>query len=296
MNRVKNLLRTILILPLTAGNLNNRRQNGHFRSDGSIAGMMLLTTMVAIAAEITYVFQSIEIKHEKTEGKARQLLLVVYCTGIISCIALRLKDGSYSRLTFKINAVHVTECLKLKFMYLFCVGCMVYRVLRLVIHIRCDVYVREYDSLELSVVYDTFAGLYYIVQTWFITYFSRYGQLRSSMSTMYLLIMITVANASSWTKYATGEHGFINVGNSSSIDYYGRCSPNNGTESSIEKILFEHARPFVEPMLLEYPLLCLMFLSEMFSREHQNDRKNEDDSGEVFDSEWTSLLGTKAKS
>ena len=68
-------------------------------------------------------------------------------------------------------------------MYLFCVGCMVYSILRLVFDIKCKVYVNANDSVQLSVIYDISACLYYIVLSWFITFFSKYGQFKCSLST-----------------------------------------------------------------------------------------------------------------
>lgn len=124
-----------------------------------------------------------------------------------------------------------------------------------------------------------------MVQTCFIYYFYKYRFVKS-LFTFYALIIIVVTNISTWTYKATWEHDLSTVSTENTTF---RCLESNSSFSV--GYLFQNARPFTEPMLSEYPLLSLLFLSGIWPRTTNTTRDIEENSDEPFEeSEMTTLL------
>ncbi|XP_071150439.1 uncharacterized protein [Mytilus edulis] len=121
----------------------------------------------------------------------------------------------------------------------------------------------------------------------FIFYFSKY-QLVSSLFTFYGLIIIVVTNISSWTYLASSSQNFSDISQNSTY----RCV-NNNSSLSIRHLLHK-VSPFIEPMLAEYPLLCLIFLSGIWPRtSHTPGCIKDDNNVSCETSEITALLQSK---
>ncbi|XP_063415329.1 uncharacterized protein LOC134697174 [Mytilus trossulus] len=285
MNNVKDWCKSIFILPLTAGNCKSKRDHNHISHDGSIAGLIMLTTLVVVLAEIILMCRSVQETNKRAPDISQQLLTALNCIGILSCISVGVREQIRKRYILNTRSHDKSQSLKLKFLCLFCFGCVVYRTMKIAVHVKCKVYVRIEDSMESTVLYDVSCLSFYLIQTSFVHYFSRY-QFVNSLFTLYGLVIIVVTNISSWVYQATREHDLL------------RSSPENTTDRCLESNtslfighLFQNARPFTEPMLAEYPLLCLIFLSEMWpgtTNKHCNIEENCNESEDA--TEMTTLL------
>ncbi|CAC5379550.1 unnamed protein product [Mytilus coruscus] len=285
MNNAKDWCKSIFILPLTAGNCKSKRDHYHISHDGSIAGLIMLTSLVVMLGEIMYICRSFKETNKTAPDISQQLMTVLNCIGILSCISVGIREQIRKRYILNTQSYDKSKSLKLKFLCLFCLGCVVYRTIKIAVHVKCKVYVRIHDSLEGAVLYDVSCLSFYLVQTGFVYYFSKY-QFVNSLFTLYGLVIIVVTNISSWIYQATGEHDLLRSSHKNTTD---RCLENNLSLSVGH--LFQNARPFTEPMLAEYPLLCLIFLSGMWPRTTNTQCNIEEDCNESNEaSEMTTLL------
>ncbi|XP_052105671.1 uncharacterized protein LOC127738452 [Mytilus californianus] len=287
MNKPKDWCKAIFILPLTAGNCKNKIHQNYISHDGSIAGLIMLTSLVVILAEVIYICNSFQHTNKTAPDISRPLLIVLNCTGILSCISVGIREQLRKRYILDTKSHDKSKFLKLKFLCLFCLGCVVYRILKIAVHVKCKVYVRINDSLGVAILYDTSCVSFYLVQTCFIYYFCKY-KFVNSLFTFYGLIIIVLTNISSWTYEATEEHDFSKRSLENTTD---RCLERNTSFSVIS--LFQNARPFTEPMLTEYPLLCLIFLSGIWPRT-LNKPCNMDSNESYGASEMTTLLQSQS--
>ncbi|CAC5379551.1 unnamed protein product [Mytilus coruscus] len=285
MNKAKDWCKAIFILPLTAGNLKNRIHQNAISHDGSIAGIIILISLVVMLAEIMYISHRYQKKNKTAPLISRPVLIVVYYIGILSCIFVGIREQIRKRYILDTDSHDKSKSLKLKFLCLFCLGCVVFRILKIAFHVECKVYVRTNDSLEGAILYDISCVSFYLVQTGFIYYFCKY-KFVNSLFTYYGLIIVVAANISSWTHHANSEHGLLRNSLENNTD---RCSHNNSSFSVSQ--LFQNARPFTEPLLTKYPLLCLIFLSGIWPRTTNKPCNIEEDCNESNEaSEMTTLL------
>ncbi|XP_052057491.1 uncharacterized protein LOC127698176 [Mytilus californianus] len=289
MSKAKDWCKAMFILPLTAGNFKKEMHYNYISHDGSIAGLIMLTSLVVILAEIMYICNSYQQKSKTAPDISRPLLILLSCLGIVSCISVGIREHIRKRCILDIESHDKSKSLKLKFLCLFFLGCVVYRILKIAALIKCKVYVRINDSLGVAILYDISCLLFYLVQTCFIYHFCKYTFVKS-LFTFYALIIIVATNISSWTYKATWEHD-LSTDSAENTTY--RCSESNSSFSIIQ--LFQNARPFTEPMLAEYPLLSLIFLSGIWPKTSNEQRNKEEDSNESFEaSEMTTLLKSQS--
>ncbi|XP_052102468.1 uncharacterized protein LOC127736014 [Mytilus californianus] len=288
MNKAKDWCKAIFILPLTAGNLKNKIHRYNISHDGSIAGLIMLTSLVVILAEVMYICNTFEQKSSTAPVISRPLLIVLNCIGIVSCVSVGIREKIRKTYILDIESHDKSKSLKLKFLYLFCLGSVVFRILKIAFHVECKVFVHINESLEGAVLYNISCLSFYVVQTCFIYYFSKY-QFVNSLFTFYGLIIIVVTNISSWTYYATSKQ---NVSDTSQNTTY-RCVENNSS-LSIRQLL-HNVSPFIEPMLAEYSLLCLIFLSGIWPRTSHKQCCIEEDNNATYEtSEMTALLQSQS--
>ncbi|XP_052069236.1 uncharacterized protein LOC127708400 [Mytilus californianus] len=150
----------------------------------------------------------------------------------------------------------VTHRLKLAFLWLFCFGNIVSQAMKLALHIQCNV--RE--SLSQKAVYYIITWLFDLGQTILIVYFSRF-RFANIKCFYYILMFLFVANISLWTRknvdlYFEDKNDILN--NS------GHLCNNATTLYKAERIL----KPFLDPVLLEYCLLSLIFISQMWPKQN----------------------------
>ncbi|XP_071150204.1 uncharacterized protein [Mytilus edulis] len=282
MNNAKDWCKSIFILPLTAGNCKIKRD--HISHDGSISGLIMLTSLIVMLGEMMYICRSFKETNKTAPDNSQQLMTVLNCIGILSCISVGIREQIRKRYILNLQSHDKSQSPKLKFLCLFCLGCVVYRTIKIAVHVKCKVYVRIHDSVEGAVLYDVSCLSFYLVQTGFVYFFSKY-KFVNSLFTLHGLVIIVVTNISSWIYQATGEHDLLRGSPKNITD---RCRESNSSLSLDN--LFQNARPFTEPMLAEYPLLCLIFLSEMWPSTTNSHCNIEDCNESMEASEMTTLI------
>ncbi|XP_052102503.1 uncharacterized protein LOC127736040 [Mytilus californianus] len=235
-----------------------------------------------------YICNTFEQKSSTAPEISRPLLIGLNCVGILSCISVGIREQIRKTYILDTESHEKSKSLKLKFLCLFCLGCVVFRILKIAFHVECKAFVHINDSLEGAVLYDISCLSFYVVQTCFIYYFSKY-QFVNSLFTFYGLIIMVVTNISSWTYHATSRQ---NVSDTSQNTTY-RCSESNSSLSI--RHLLHNVSPFTEPMLAEYPLLCLIFLSGIWPRTSNKPYNIEEDNNATYEtSEMTALLQSQS--
>ncbi|XP_052068021.1 uncharacterized protein LOC127707487 [Mytilus californianus] len=241
------ILRAAFVLPFTAGLIKDRRNGSYAVHDGSISGVVLLTTIVIIVV-VTSIALPIENSRYLMIG-----LLFLATFSLIFCSVL-----VYYRSHWKYpRKPRVTDKLKIIFLWGFCIGNIVYLATKLAVNIQCD----QYPSLVEPILYYIFIWVFDISQTAFIHYFSRF-RFASMTYFYYILMFMFVANISAWTHRTIDmyyDDQMLTILEKNQTD--NTCN-NKTTAYQTVAIL----KPFLEPLLLEYCLLCMIFISEMWPK------------------------------
>lgn len=246
-----NILRASCILPWSAG-LVKERHNGRFSvHDGSIAGLVLLTTIVIIIFEIIFVLPM---------QKARWLMVGLVCVAIVCLLLCSVLAGCRSHWKVRKN-VKPSDNLKLKFLWVFCLSNIVYQAMSLTAHVWCNVHEIE------TALYCGSTWTFQLLQTVFIHYFSRF-RFANILSLYYGLLVLFVTNISMWTQTTISSYLIAHIHhiptNTTNMTSNDSCLDNNDLSKAV-KIL----GPYLEPVALEYCLLSLIFISEMWPN-HNN--------------------------
>lgn len=115
MNKAKYWCKAILVLPLTAGNCNRKRHQNNISHDGSIAGLIMLTSLVVMLAEIIYICNSFQHTNKTAPDISRPLLIVLKCIGILSCISVGIREQTRKRYILDTKSHDKSKSLKLKY-------------------------------------------------------------------------------------------------------------------------------------------------------------------------------------
>ncbi|XP_071130673.1 uncharacterized protein [Mytilus edulis] len=290
METIKSIFRAAFVLPLTAGNVVAGKSNGKLMHDGRISGLTILSSSVIIVAEIMLTAVGIQQNNERALDVARPFLIVLNFCGIVSCLAVGCREKQRNRQNINSSLANATKSLRLKFLCLFCFGCVLYRIIKLAVHVKCKVYLRPNDSVGQAVLFDFASVMFHTVQLFFIYIFSK-QEFRRSHFTFYGLIMLVVANFSNWIYHSAHGYDFLSNNSSShSHSNISRCH-HSKTETSFEDYP-DLANPFLDPMRLEYSLLSLIFISEMWPQMRSYVfRSHDDDNDELYvNTELTPLL------
>lgn len=253
---VYNILRATFVIPFTTGLVKERRNGGFSVHDGSIAGVVLLTTAVIIIFETIYVLSI---------ASSKLLMIGLLCIGI-AVLAFCSFMAWYHSQWRVLRIVAPSDKLKLKFLLLFCLGNIAYQALTLAMHITCKIY---QDVLQIA-LYFGITWLFHILQTTFIYYFSRF-RFVNFLSLYYSLVILFIANISMWTQQSIASYkaGNIPLDLNISSDIASPCENDTTLTNAIVLL-----KPYLEPVLLEYCLLSLIFISEMWPKEiTHNDRR-----------------------
>lgn len=247
-----NILRASCILPWSAG-LVKERHNGRFSvHDGSIAGVVLLTTIVIILFEIIFVLPI---------QKSRLLMVVLLCVAIVCLLVCSLLAGCRSHWIVRKN-VKPSDKLKLKFLWVFCFSNIAYTAMLMAVQVMCKILVHETDVA----LYCGSAWAFQILQTVFIHYFSRF-RFANILCLYYGLLVLFVTNISMWTQKTIYTYLIAHQKmptNTTNMTSNYTCLNNIGLSKAVEIL-----EPYLEPVSLEYCLLSLIFISEMWPN-HNN--------------------------
>ncbi|CAC5402457.1 unnamed protein product [Mytilus coruscus] len=246
MNQLCNILRATFIVPFSAGLIKERRNVGFSVHDGSIAGVVLLTTAMIIIFETIVVLPVNQSRLLMIGLAGLALICLVMCS-----VAARCRSN-----WVEIKTVKPSDQMKLKFLWLFCIGNIIYQALQLAMHLVCKVY-----SFQVTLFW-AFTWTFQICQTVFIHYFSRF-EFANVLCLYYGLLVLFVTNISMWSQqtfYTYRINHDINISNliNSTVS---NCLYVDGLSKAVGFL-----NPYLQPVLLEYSLLSLIFLSEMWPK------------------------------
>ncbi|XP_052069084.1 uncharacterized protein LOC127708280 [Mytilus californianus] len=247
-NLLCNILRATFIVPFSAGLIKERRNGGFSIHDGSIAGVVLLTTAMIIIFEIIVVLPVNQSRLLMVGLSGLALICLVLCSIVVRC-----------RSTWvEVKTVKPSDQMKLKFLWLFCIGNITYQALQLATHLLCKIY-----NLQVTLFW-TFTWTFQICQTAFIHYFSRF-KFANVLCLYYGLLVLCVTNISMWTQqtfYTNRIRLEINISDLIN-NTISNCLYGDGLATAVGFL-----NPYLQPVLLEYSLLSLIFLSEMWPKKN----------------------------
>lgn len=258
----RKLWKSVFVHPFSAGQI--RLKDGSVTHDGSISGVILLTSGVAILCEILAFGTG-----EKVEGFVHFniFFFILDTLSVLSCVicvvlhfVLRNKKQERRRQSTRF-------CIKLRVLWLFGFACIVYAILNLAFHVDCLNRSLPLRHIGESISYDAISILFFIIQTGFLTLYADL-RLNSSVAVYYAMLFLFLTNiavicrvcASSFAQIQEVKHNKSHV----SKDNKTFCQYN----SSIYQIVDKTA--FLEPVFCEYALLSILFLSEMWPIAYEN--------------------------
>ncbi|XP_052069395.1 uncharacterized protein LOC127708538 [Mytilus californianus] len=246
MNQLCKILRATFIVPFSAGLIKERRNVGFSVHDGSIAGVVLLTTAMIIIFE-TIVVLPVNQSRLLMIGLAGLALI-----GLVMCsVAARCRSN-----WVEIKIVKPSDQLKLKFLWLFCIGNIIYQALQLAMHLVCKVY-----NFQVTLFW-AFTWTFQICQTVFIHYFSRF-EFANVLCLYYGLLVLFVTNISMWSQQTFYTY---RINHDINISYLINSTVSNCLYVDGLSKAVGFLNPYLQPVLLEYSLLSLIFLSEMWPK------------------------------
>ncbi|CAC5402455.1 unnamed protein product [Mytilus coruscus] len=127
MNQLCNILRATFIVPFSAGLIKERRNVGFSVHDGSIAGVVLLTTAMII------IFETIDV----LPVNQSRLLMIGLAGLALICLVMCSVAARCRSNWVQIKTVKPSDQMKLKFLWLFCIGNIIYQALQLAMHLVC---------------------------------------------------------------------------------------------------------------------------------------------------------------
>ncbi|XP_052068526.1 uncharacterized protein LOC127707817 [Mytilus californianus] len=246
LDMLRRIIHAALVMPFTAG-LVTKRENGRFSvHDASISGLVLLTTLVIAVLEVMLIFPTKDSRWVMVGLLAFAICILITCSFLV-----------HIKSDWKVfHRRKVTDRLKLAFLWLFCFGNIVSQAMKLALHIQCNV--RE--SLSQKSIYYIITWLFDLGQTIFIVYFSRF-RFANIRCFYYILMFLFVANISLWTRNNLDLY-FEDI--KDILNNSGHLCNNATTLYKAGRIL----KPFLDPVLLEYCLLSLIFISQMWPKQY----------------------------
>lgn len=253
---IKNILRAAFVLPFTAGSIKCRR-NGEFSShDANISGVILLSSAVAILAVLLIMLG----QHSSSRSVLMISLLLCGIVYLLVCFALLhfWRDWICERH----SRLKPSENLQLKFLWVFCISNGAFLLAKSVYLYFCD---PQNDTKE-SYLYYACTIFFQVIQTTFIQKYSRY-KLSNTVFLYYCLFFVFLVNISLWTQRTIDLYynDFVHFStNHSTLSCY------TNKDSKLSDVI-NYVRPFLDPILLEYCLLSVIFISKMWPKTENTD-------------------------
>lgn len=263
MKQYQEVLYALFAVPFTAGN-GMRTPEGLRIHDGSISTVAIAVFLVAIAC--VSIFVSSSPIHTDPDNAIRYVLMTIVAVGIAALSLLWHKFRRQIRendntVTYATNAKPTG--LRLKFLWLFCMGLIVRTALSVARRFHNISVSRHLARSYVSIFWNISLFAFACLQTAFISYF-RNTEIVGSLRVHYGMIFIIVANISIWfDSILLQEKRFVL--------FHNETTQNNGVESfNCTKepsvvCLAENAFPFVLPIVAEFCLVSIGFLFRIWS-------------------------------
>lgn len=252
-------------------------------NDGSISCIIILSSILVVPFVVLFGIASFE--HPSVEsfggsfvGPKTVYLSICFLIAAVTCIVFIVAN----RLTDNIADLHTKDRffhkIKLSFLWIFTGFTVFYSTVKIIKTLTC--YPQETDGQQTEnaecktvpssdndavlISYKVVQILFYIVQSTFVHRFINY-QFCASWKIYYSLLLIFLANISQWTHffadiYMTADENIApcSADNNTSIDY-----------TCYAAEVFASVRPYCHPIELEYSLLSMIFLAELWPAQTQ---------------------------
>lgn len=239
-------LQAAFILPLTAGFVTRRTNVGYHRHDGSIAGIVLLTSAIIFILETIIT---------STTRRSLQWIVGLSCLSTICITIIVLIAKCHENWTIRREEKPVHH-IKLKFLWFFCIGNIVFQLFQFIMYQLCR------NSKKELIVFWVCLWTFQIIQTGFIHKFTK-SKFTNVLWFYYGLLILFVTNISIWTQQTvfTYRQDTKKTSSLSLKDASSNCSNGAWMEKGVRSLT-----PHLEPFLLEYSLLSFICLSKMWPR------------------------------
>ncbi|XP_071129145.1 uncharacterized protein [Mytilus edulis] len=264
MDFFKGVFRAAFVLPFSAGNVDEK--NGSH--DGSLAGLLLMTTSIAILSEILMIGFSTNETISSKFSVGLAVLSFLSALAIVLCVCISLYVSSKGNSVFRILPWNTCNTIRLRFLWIFCFSCIISRTLDMTFYIDCLTNSMTLKFTEDNIVYDLVCIVFYVVQTAFITYFSH-SRFTRHLGIYYGLLIIFLTNISvicyalAFT-FKPKEVDMVDILNLTTISHH-TSSNTSCYKSSMYAVLMK-IDPFLLPAFCEYSLVSITFIMNMWPK------------------------------
>lgn len=258
MDTCKKLFRAILILPFSAGNPKTKNRGDLVDHDGSISGVVFLVSVVVILCNILLVGS-----FGTDEDSTFLFVMTMEITAafsIVICIILLLHAFIRPGIMTLNDHWDRSSKLMLKFLWLFTLADLAYSAVYIAQHVDC--YMNNYpiDRVQNRILCDVLLFTYRLVQTGFITHFGQKRFVRKLRFYYCLLVLFLMNITVIVVNFAQSARDV----NDYSINITTNVEPFScATNSSVSPFL-KQSSDFLEPAGLEYSLLTILFIAQMW--------------------------------
>ncbi|CAG2218600.1 unnamed protein product [Mytilus edulis] len=259
---LRRFLRAIFILPFSAGHPRNYQNSGFISHDGSISGLVFLVGIVVILCE------TLVICSDGTYSLFTTTMTVTTCLAIFICVSLSVYASIQPEVTVRKEDWDISHKIMLRFLWLFTLASMTYSVIYLAYHIDCFRGYFDLLNVRERIVCDCLLFIFRFVQTGFLTQFSRRSFV-NNLGSYYGLLILFLANISVIVIEFVHElqdirdYSVNSTTNSSLI-----CLTNSTTVHVMQSV-----ESYMDPTVLEYSLLAILFVSELWPKRSNDKRK-----------------------
>ncbi|CAC5406612.1 unnamed protein product [Mytilus coruscus] len=295
LNCCKEVVDAVFVIPFTAGRLfksesgNKQSEREEKVHDGSISGIIILTSILVVTFVVLFGIASFEHPTDKTfagfsVGSKQVYLTICFLIAAATCIVFMIVHRLRNSIANALTQDRFFLRIKLSFLWIFTSITVFYSAVKIIKAITCysnvttSHQIRCKNSTAASpendsviVMYKIVQILFCIVQSTFVHRFINYN-FCVSWKIYYSLLLIFLANISQWTQFFVDVYVMEGVAatpcfadNKTSID--NKC---------YAATVFEAVRPYCHPIELEYSLLSMLFLAELWPSAAQNKSSNDE--------------------
>lgn len=262
------MLRSVVIFPLTAGNLT--KKNG--RHDGRIATIVFVGCSFAITA----VIMLFNFRQPFTAVTFDMVYFIISIFDVLALVSMVIicvvSRGRNSRWLSDDPVLHHELYLKIRFLWLLGLLCISSSSMKFVRNIHCWAnhdYTDKGDVIK-GLYWNVSTVLYIFMQLGFVSYFSKF-KFRGSLGIHYGMILMVTSNMLVWlySFLHDSEHLFnpgtkhSTTGNNSFIRF---CNGNSSLNNLLDTL-----HPYMSPAYIEYALLAVScFLGMWSSTDNEN--------------------------
>ncbi|CAC5402458.1 unnamed protein product [Mytilus coruscus] len=255
----KGVIRAAFVLPFSAGNVDE--ENGSH--DGSLSGLLLMTTSIAILSEILMIGFSTNETISTKFSVGLAVLSFLSALAIVLCVCISLYVSSRGNSVFHVLPWNKCNTIRLRFLWIFCFSCIISRTLDMTFYIDCLTNSMTLKFTVDTIVYDLVCIVFYVVQTAFITYFSH-SRFTSHLGIYYGLLIIFLTNISviCHALASTFKPMDVEILNLTTTSHH-TSSNTSCFKSSMYAVLMK-INPFLLPAFCEYSLVSITFIMNMW--------------------------------